>query len=114
MEAVQPRLHPIPVSTTFDIVGHKIVRHIGPVFGVTVRTRAIGPKMMAVFRNIGGGEVVTYTRLSNQVRHEAMDRMVAEAIQFGANAVVGMRFDGGEIMPGNTEVFCYGTAVVIQ
>jgi len=93
MEAVQPRLHAIPVSTTFDIPGRRIARHVGPVFGVTVRTRAIGPKLMAAFRNIGGGEVVTYTRLANQVRHEAMDRMVAEAQRMGANAVVGMRFD---------------------
>ncbi|MCA1819931.1 MAG: YbjQ family protein [Thermoplasmatota archaeon] len=68
---------------------------------------------MAAFRNIGGGEVVTYTRLANRVRHEAMERMVAEAQRLGANGVVGMRFDGSEIMPGNTEVFCYGTAVVL-
>lgn len=107
------RTPPIPVTTTFDVPGHRILRTLGPVFGVTVRTRAIGPKIVAGLRNLVGGEVATYTSLANQVRHEAMDRMVPECIALGGNAVIGMRFDGSEIMPGNTEVFCYGTAVVL-
>lgn len=105
---------PIPVSTTFDIPGRKIVRHIGPVFGVTVRSGNIGTNFVAAFRTITGGEVTGYTRIANQVRHEAVARMVWEAQQLGGNAVVGMRFDGSEIMQGMTEVFCYGTAVVVQ
>lgn len=104
----------IPVSTTFDLPGYRVVKHIGPVFGITVRTRAIGPKIIAGFRGLVGGEVASFTILAEQVRHESMERMVAEAMAHGANAVLGMRFDGSEIMPGNTEVFCYGTAVVVE
>lgn len=105
---------PILVTTTFEVPGTKIVRFLGPVFGITVRTRAIGPKIAASFRGLVGGEVVSFTKLAEQIRQEALDRLVQEAQQLGANAVIGMRFDSSEIGPENTEVFVYGTAVVVQ
>ena len=84
---------------------------MGEVFGLTVRARNVGAGVKASFRAIGGGEIPEMTALLHQSRNEAMGRMIAEAQQRGANAIVAMRFDNGEIAGQWTEICAYGTAV---
>jgi uncharacterized protein YbjQ (UPF0145 family) len=102
------------VTTTENIAGHKTVRTVGQVFGVVVRSRGIGGNIAASFRSIVGGEIHEYTRLVEDARRQAIDRLVENATAMGANAVVMMRFDSGEIAQSMNEVVAYGTAVVVE
>lgn len=105
---------PILITTTNDVPGYRITNVIGEVFGVTVRARNAFSNMGASFRTMFGGEAKGYTTLLQQSRQEAVDRLKAEAAQLGANAVVAMRYDSGEIADLMNEVAAYGTAVVIE
>ncbi|MBN8810561.1 YbjQ family protein [Sphingomonas sp. NPDC092331] len=102
------------VTTTENIPGHSVVRTLGQVFGVVVRSRGIGGNISASLRSIVGGEIPEYTRLVEDARRHAIDRMVANAHAMGANAIVMMRFDSGEIAQAMNEVVAYGTAVVLD
>jgi uncharacterized protein YbjQ (UPF0145 family) len=99
------------VATTENIVGHRVTETIGQVFGVVVRSRGIGGNVMAQLRSIGGGEIKEYTSLIEDTRRHALDRLVQNAQLMGADAVVMMRFDSGEIGQTMNEVVAYGTAV---
>lgn len=99
------------VTTSENIAGHKISETIGQVFGVVVRSRGIGGNMMAGLRSIAGGEIKEYTALVEDTRRHAIDRLVTNAQLMGADAVVMMRFDSGEIGQTMNEVVAYGTAV---
>jgi len=101
-------------TTTENIPGHSVVRTLGQVFGVVVRSRGIGGNISASLRSIVGGEIPEYTRLVEDARRHAIDRMVANAHAMGANAIVMMRFDSGEIAQAMNEVVAYGTAVVLD
>jgi len=102
------------LSTTDEIFGRKIVKHLGLVKGNTIRARHLGRDIVAGLRNIVGGEVVEYTKLLAEAREQALDRMVEEAGKLGANAVVGLRFSTAEIMQHAAEILAYGTAVVVE
>ncbi|UFU01794.1 heavy metal-binding domain-containing protein [Ruania suaedae] len=99
------------VVTTNEIPGYRIDAVMGEVMGLTVRAANIGQNFVAGFRSLGGGEVTEYTRLVYESRQEVMNRMVTEAQRRGANAVIGMRFDTGDIAQSFSEVCAYGTAV---
>ena len=99
------------VATTENIVGHRITETIGQVFGVVVRSRGLGGNVMAGLRSLGGGEIKEYTSLIEDTRRHALDRLVTNAQLMGADAVVMMRFDSGEIGQTMNEVVAYGTAV---
>jgi uncharacterized protein YbjQ (UPF0145 family) len=99
------------VATTENLQGHRIVETLGQVFGVVVRSRGIGGNLMAGLRSIGGGEIKEYTSLVEDTRRHAIDRLVQNATLMGADAVVMMRFDSGEIGQTMSEVVAYGTAV---
>jgi uncharacterized protein YbjQ (UPF0145 family) len=99
--------------STDEIKGMKIVEVLGLVKGNTVRARHIGQDFMAFLRNVVGGEVRNYTKLIAESREQAIDRMVAEAEQKGANAVVGVRLITASIMQGSAELLAFGTAVKI-
>jgi uncharacterized protein YbjQ (UPF0145 family) len=99
------------VVTSNDIPGYEVKYVMGEVFGLTVRSRNFGAGFLAGFRALGGGEIPEMTKLLLQSRNEAMGRMIAEAQQRGANAIVAMRFDNGEIAGQWTEICAYGTAV---
>lgn len=99
------------VVTTPDIPGWRITRTLGLVRGNTIRARHVGRDIMAVFRNIAGGEVYEYTKMLAEAREQAIDRMLEDAATLGADAVVGMRFQTSMIMTGAAEMLCYGTAV---
>jgi len=105
---------PSPVVTTaFEVPGRQIDAVLGVAFGITVRTGDIGSKFAAGLRGWTGGEIPEFTQIARAVRVEALSRLVVEARQMGADAVIGMRFDSSELGPGNTEVFAYGTAVTL-
>ncbi len=101
------------VSTNY-VPGCRIVRTIGFVWGLVVRSRGIGGNFMASMRTIGGGEIKEYTEMLEQSRQEALGRLVNHAGSLGANAVVSTRFDSSEIGGIMTEILAYGTAVVIE
>ncbi|OLT54066.1 hypothetical protein BJF88_00330 [Cellulosimicrobium sp. CUA-896] len=102
------------VVTTNEVPGYRVDAVLGEVMGLTVRAANLGANVVASFRSLGGGEVKEYTRLVHESRQEVMHRMVEEARRRGANAVVGMRFDTGEIAASFSEVCAYGTAVVVS
>ena len=102
------------VATTNDLPGHRIVRHIGMVRGVTVRSRNVVSDAIGGVQSMIGGRVGAYVKLAEAARQEAYDELVAHARDMGANAILAMRYDANEIMPGVTEVLAYGTAVVVE
>jgi uncharacterized protein YbjQ (UPF0145 family) len=99
------------VTTGFEIPGKEIVEVLGVVRGSTVRARNIGRDIGAGLKSLIGGEVKTYTEMSKDAREEAYNRMVNEAIDMGADAVIGMRFTTSMIMTAASEMLAYGTAV---
>ncbi len=101
------------ITTTPTIAGHRIVRMIGAVFGVVVRSRGLGGNVMAGLRSLGGGEIHEYTQLLEQTRGEAMSRLAERATQLGGNAIVSMRFDSSSIGGTMSEIVAYGTAVIV-
>ena len=102
------------VSTTNDLTGYRVVRHVGLVRGVTVRSRSVIGNFAAGIQSIFGGNITIYTRLAEHARAEAYQLMAAHATEMGANAVLAMRYDANEIMEGITEVLAYGTAVIVE
>ena len=102
------------VSTTYDVAGYRIVRHVGVVRGITVRSRSLVGDIFGSLQSLFGGKLSIYVSLAEATRQEAYTLMCAEAEIAGANAIVGMRYDATEIMSGITEVLAYGTAVVIE
>jgi uncharacterized protein YbjQ (UPF0145 family) len=101
-------------TTTETIRGKKIVRTLGLTKGNTIRARHIGRDILALLRNIVGGEIHDYTKLLAEAREHSLDRMTAEAERLGANAIVGMRFATSVLMGGAAELLAYGTAVVVE
>ncbi|GAA0314168.1 heavy metal-binding domain-containing protein [Sphingomonas oligophenolica] len=102
------------VTTTENVPGHSVRATLGQVFGVVVRSRGLGGNITAGLRSLFGGEIPEYTRLVEETRRHAIDRLVANATLMGANAVVMMRFDSGEIAQAMNEVVAYGTAVILD
>ena len=99
--------------TTPDIPGSRVTQTLGLVRGSTIRARHIGKDVMAVLRNMAGGEVKEYTKMLAESREQAIDRMVEEAQALGADAIVGLRFQTSMVMSGAAEMLCYGTAVLL-
>ena len=106
------------MTTESDIPGYRISRVIGLVYGITVRTRGMGGKIMASLRGLVGGEMGSFVDLMNEIRGQALLRLNEVAYQRGANAVIGVRFDSNDMSTGDqfsgTEVCAYGTAVVAE
>ena len=104
----------VMVSTTFDLVGHRVVHNLGLVRGIVVRSRSIVGTVGASLQTLVGGDISLFTELCEKTRNDAFERMLQHAADLGANAVIGVRYDATEIMNGVTEVLSYGTAVVAQ
>ncbi|WP_368565810.1 YbjQ family protein [Pseudoxanthomonas sp. UTMC 1351] len=102
------------VTTTFELPGCRIVRSLGVVRGITVRSRSIVGNFLGGIQTLFGGNITIYTELCEQARHETYQEMLQQARRLGANGIIGMRYDATEIMTGLTEVLCYGTAVVVE
>lgn len=101
-------------STTFTIEGKRIVKTLGLVRGLTVRSRSIFGTIAGSLHTIVGGNITAFTNLCEKTRTEAFEKMIAHAEEMGANGIVGIRYDANEVMAGVTEVLCYGTAIVVE
>jgi uncharacterized protein YbjQ (UPF0145 family) len=97
-----------------QVYGRRIVKTLGLVKGNTIRARHLGKDIVAVFKNIVGGEIEEYTKMLAEAREQALDRMRAEAHAMGANAVVDVRFSTSYIMGAASEIMAYGNAVVLD
>ena len=102
------------VTTTLEFPGQKIVRNLGVVRGIVVRSRSIVGNIGAALQSLVGGNITLYTELCEKARDDAFKLMLQHAAEHGANAIVGMRYDANEVADGITEVLAYGTAVVVQ
>jgi len=102
------------VSSSNDIPGHRVVRHIGIVRGITVRSRSVIGNFAGGIQSLFGGKLSVFVNLAETARQEAYDHLVQHATEQGANAIIAMRYDANEIMEGITEVLAYGTAVVVE
>lgn len=104
----------ILTTTANALSGYTVVRELGVVRGIIVRSRSIVGNIGASLQTLFGGNITLYTELCEQARADAFELMLAHAREQGANAVIAARFDATEIAPGVTEVLCYGTAVVVE
>jgi len=102
------------VTTTFTLEGYRVVRHLGVVRGITVRSRSVVGTIGAGVQTIFGGNITIFTELCETAREEAFDLMMKHADKLGANALLGVRYDANDVMDGVAEVLCYGTAVVVE
>ena len=101
-------------TTAFDLAGYRVVRTLGVVRGIVVRSRSIFGTVGGALQTLVGGNITLFTELCEKTRADAFAMMMAHAEQLGANAVIGIRYDATEVMQGVSEVLCYGTAVVVQ
>lgn len=102
------------VTTAFELDGYRIVRNLGVVRGIVVRSRSVFGTIGASLQTLVGGNITLFTELCEKTRNEAFDLMLQHAGEIGANAVIGARYDATEVMQGVTEVLTYGTAVVVE
>jgi uncharacterized protein YbjQ (UPF0145 family) len=110
MDSIEPER----VTTAFELPGFRVVRNLGVVRGIVVRSRSVFGNIGAAFQTLFGGNITLYTRLCERARADAYGLMLEHAAEAGANAVVGVRYDANEVAAGVTEVLAYGTAVVVE
>jgi uncharacterized protein YbjQ (UPF0145 family) len=101
-------------TTAFELQGYRIVRNLGVVRGITVRSRSVFGTIGASLQTLRGGNISLFSELCEKAREQAFETMLAHAWEHGANAVIGIRYDATELMQGVTEVLCYGTAVIVE
>jgi uncharacterized protein YbjQ (UPF0145 family) len=102
------------VVTTPDVAGMRVVGTLGLVRGSTIRARHVGKDILAILRNMAGGEIREYTKMLGEAREQAIDRMVEEAEMLGADAITSVRFQTSMVQSGAAEMLCYGTAVRLE
>ena len=102
------------LTSTQDLPGKKVIKTLGLVKGNTIRARNLGRDIVAMLKNIVGGEIEEYTKLLAQSREQAIDRMTKSAEELGANAILGIRFSTSYIMQSAAEIMVYGTAVIVE
>jgi len=102
------------ISTNVDLAGYKVVKNLGVVRGITVRSRSVLGNMAGGIQTLFGGRISIYVELCEKAREEAFMQMMQHASERGANAIVAMRYDANEVMNGVTEVLAYGTAVLVE
>ena len=104
----------IIITTTSEIPGKKVAKILGVVKGNTIRARHVGRDIAAGFKNIVGGEIKSYTQMTEQARDEAFNRMVNQAVDLKADAIINVRFATSMVMAGAAEMLAYGTAVKLK
>jgi len=102
------------VTTSNELIGFRVVRNLGVVRGITVRSRSVLGNLAAGIQTIVGGNISVLTELCEKARGEAYELLLEHAAEHGANAILAMRYDANEVMQGVTEVLAYGTAVVVE
>lgn len=101
-------------TTAFTLDGYRIVKNLGVVRGITVRSRSIFGTIGGSLQTIFGGNITLFTELCEKTRGEAFEMMIKHADELGANALIGIRYDATELMQSVSEVLCYGTAVIVE
>jgi len=107
-------IDPTMVTTSIALEGHRVVRNLGVVRGITVRSRSLLGNLAGGLQTIFGGQISIYVELCEKTREEAFQYMMQHASERGANAIINMRYDANEVMNGVTEVLAYGTAVLVE
>jgi uncharacterized protein YbjQ (UPF0145 family) len=102
------------ITTSTSLEGYRVVKHLGVIRGITVRSRSLFGNIAGGFQTLFGGKISIYAELCEKTREEAFQLMLQHAQEHGANAVINMRYDANEVMNGVTEVLAYGTAVVVE
>ena len=102
------------ITTSTGLDGYKVVKHLGVVRGITVRSRSALGNIAGGFQSLFGGRLSIYVELCERTREEAYQLLIQHATAIGANAIINMRYDANEVMQGITEVLAYGTAVVVE
>lgn len=102
------------VTTAFELPGFRLVRNLGVVRGITVRSRSVFGTLGGTLQTLVGGNISLFTQLCEKAREEAFEILIQHASEIGANAIIGARYDANELMSGVTEVLAYGTAVVVE
>ena len=102
------------VTTAFELPGFRLIRNLGVVRGITVRSRSVFGTIGGGLQTLVGGNISLFTQLCEKAREEAFEIMIQHASEIGANAIIGARYDANEVMGGVTEVLAYGTAVHID
>src|SRR3984957_17802518 len=105
---------PAMVTTAFELPGYKIVRNVGVVRGIVVRSRNVFATIGAGLQTLAGGDITLFTELCEKTRQDSFAMMTLHAAQLGANAIIAFRYDANELMNGVTEVLAYGTAVIVE
>jgi uncharacterized protein YbjQ (UPF0145 family) len=108
------RMDPSMTTTAFTIEGYRIVRNLGIVRGITVRSRSVLGNLAGGIQTIFGGNITIFTELCEHARLEAFQLLLSHAQELGANAIIGIRYDANDVMEECTEVLAYGTAVVVE
>src|SRR5579859_1404863 len=107
-------IDPTMITTSTALEGHRLVRNLGVVRGITVRSRSVLGNLAGGLQTLFGGQISIYVELCEKTREEAFQYMMQHAAERGANAIINMRYDANEVMNGVTEVLAYGTAVVVE
>ena len=107
-------IDPTMITTSIELDGYRVVRNLGVVRGITVRSRSVLGNLAGGLQTLFGGQISIYIDLCEKTREEAFQYMMQHAAERGANAVINMRYDANEVMAGMTEVLAYGTAVVVE
>jgi uncharacterized protein YbjQ (UPF0145 family) len=102
------------VTTAFTIDGYRIIKNLGVVRGIVVRSRSVFGTIGAAFQTLVGGNITLFTQLCEKTRKDSYELMISHAMQLGANGIIGFRYDANDVMNGVTEVLAYGTAVVLE
>jgi uncharacterized protein YbjQ (UPF0145 family) len=102
------------ITTSTSLEGYRVVKQLGLVRGITVRSRSIVGNIAGGFMTLFGGRSSIYTELCEKAREEALQLMMQHGREMGCNAIINMRYDANEVMSGLTEVLAYGTAVVVE
>jgi uncharacterized protein YbjQ (UPF0145 family) len=102
------------ITTSTNLEGYKITKQLGLVRGITVRSRSLAGNLAGGFMSMFGGKSTIYTELCEKTREEALQLMIQHGKDLGCNAIINMRYDANDVMPGLTEVLAYGTAVVVE
>lgn len=108
------RVDAVMVTSALELPGYRIVKNVGIVRGIIVRSRSVIGNLGAALQTIVGGNITLLTNLCEKTREDAFELMLQHAAEHGANAIVSMRYDATEVMQGVTEVLAYGTAVVVE
>ena len=102
------------ITPAAEVAGHTVVKTLGLVRGNTIRARNVGRDILAIFKNLVGGEIEEYTKMMAEARDQAIDRMVAEAQELGANAITDVRFATSYMMGAASEILAFGNAVIVE